>query len=133
MVQAVSADLRDLYVSGEIGLMAITVDPAFATNRRLYTCQGHTGREVQVIAWTIDANYTTATRVADPLTGGIPAASRHGGCRLRFGPDGYLWVATGDATTGTTPQDLTSLGGKVLRVNASTGAGAPGNPSFQRH
>ena len=50
MVQAVSADLSDLYVSGEIGLMAITVDPAFANNRRLYTCQGHTGREVQVIA-----------------------------------------------------------------------------------
>ena len=128
-VQTVSADISDLYVSGEAGLMAIVVDPDFASNRRFYTCQGHTGPEVQVIAWTFDDDtYTTATRANDPLVGNIPAASRHSGCRLRFGPQGYLWIATGDAAAGTTPQDLTSLGGKVLRVDASTGAGAPGNP-----
>ena len=109
--------------------MGIVVDPSFASNRRFYTCQGHTGPEVQVIAWTINSAYTEATRVADPLVGDIPASSgRHGGCRLRFGPEGYLWIATGDAATGTVPQDLTSLGGKVLRVDASTGAGVPANP-----
>ena len=111
--------------------MAIIVDPDFASNRRFYTCQAHTGPEVQVIAWTLNAAYTAATRSVDPLVGGIPASAtsgRHGGCRLRFGPDGYLWIATGDAAVGTTPQDLNSLGGKVLRVDASTGAGAPGNP-----
>ena len=129
-VQTVSADLGDLFARGETGLMAIVVDPGFASNRRFYTCQGHTGPEVQVIAWTIDAAYTSATRVADPLVGGLPAASsgRHGGCRLRFGPQGYLWISTGDGARGTTPQDLSSLGGKVLRVDASTGAAAPGNP-----
>ena len=127
-VQTVTADFSDRYVSGETGLMAIVVDPGFASNRRFYTCQGHTGPEVQVIAWTINATYTTATRVADPLVGGMPAAGRHGGCRLRFGPSGYLWIATGDAASGTVPQNLSSLGGKVLRVNASTGAAAPGNP-----
>ena len=47
---------------------------------------------------------------------------------LRFGPEGYLWIATGDAASGRLPQDLTSLGGKVLRVDPSTGAGAPANP-----
>ena len=127
-VQTITADLGDLFVSGEAGLMAIVVDPAFDSNRRFYTCQAHTGREVQVIAWTIDAAYATATRADDPLVGDIPAASRHSGCRLRFGPEGYLWIATGDAAAGTVPQDLSSLGGKVLRINASTGAGAPGNP-----
>ena len=82
-----------------------------------------------MIAWTINAAYTVATRVADPLVGGMPAAAgRHGGCRLRFGSQGYLWIATGDAASGTVPQDLTSLGGKVLRVDAMTGAGAPTNP-----
>ena len=130
-VQAVTADFSDVFNQFESGLMAIVVDPDFATNRRFYTCQAHTGPEVQVIAWTMNSGgYTAATRVADPLVGGIPASSggRHSGCRLRFGPDGYLWIATGDAATGTVPQDLNSLGGKVLRVNASTGAGATGNP-----
>ena len=127
-VRGVTADLLDLKVLVEIGLMAIVVDPGFATNRRFYTCQGHTGNKVQVIAWTMDAGYMAATRVADPLVDGIPGGgSKHSGCRLRFGPDGYLWIATGDATTGSAPQSLTSLGGKVLRVVASTGAGAPGN------
>ena len=129
-VLTVNADMGDLYARSETGLMAILVDPGFASNRRFYTCQGHTGLEVQVIAWTMSDGYTSATRVADPLVGGIPASSsgRHGGCRLRFGPDGYLWIATGDAKTGTVPQDLASPGGKVLRVDASTGAGAPTNP-----
>ena len=127
-VQTVTADFSDLFVGSETGLMAIVVDPRFSTNRRFYTCQAHTGPEVQVVAWTIDTAYTAATRAADPLVGGIPTASTHGGCRLRFGPRGYLWIATGDGRTGTVPQDLNSLGGKVLRVNATTGAGAPGNP-----
>ena len=128
-VQTIDADFGDLFASGETGLMGIVVDPAFVSNRRFYTCQGHTGPEIQVIAWTLNTAYTQATRVADPLVGGLPASSdRHGGCRLRFGPEGYLWIATGDAASGTLPQDLTSLGGKVLRVDASTGAGAPTNP-----
>ena len=127
-VRKVTADLSDLRVATEIGFMAIVVDPGFATNRRFYTCQGHTGDKVQVIAWTMNAGYTEATRVAAPLVDGIPGSGRnHSGCRLRFGPDGYLWIATGDATTGSAPQSLTNLGGKVLRVVASTGAGAPGN------
>ena len=50
---------------------------------------------------------------------GLPLTSgRHSGCRLRFGDDGKLYVGTGDAAQGTNPQDLDSLGGKVLRVNA---------------
>ena len=101
-VQTITADLSDLFASGETGLMGIVVDPRFSSNRRFYTCQGHTGPEVQVIAWTINADYTAATRVADPLVGGMPASSgRHGGCRLRFGPNGYLWISTGDAATET--------------------------------
>ena len=55
-------------------------------------------------------------------------SGRHGGCRLRFAPSGNLFVGTGDAAIGTTPQSLTSLGGKVLRVDPDTGAGVAGNP-----
>ena len=127
--RALSADLGDVFASGETGVMGLVLDPAFDTNRRFYTCQGHTGPQIQVIAWTVDSAYTTATRVGDPLVGGIPIVSgRHGGCRLRFDPDGFLLIATGDAAVGTHPQNLGSLGGKVLRVNATTGVGAPDNP-----
>ena len=129
-VKRVDADLSDLLVDGFAGLQALAVDPDFTTNRRFYTLQGHTGREMQVIAWTIDANYDEATRVVDPLVKGIPMGPGpwHSGGRLLFGPEGYLWIATGDGRVVTGAQDLTSLGGKVLRVDSRTGAGAPGNP-----
>ena len=136
-VQAVTADLGDLFVDAEVGLMGIVVDPVFASNRSFYTCQSYrtprppqhpTHLELRVIGWTLDASYTEGTRVSDPLVEGIPFGNRNTGCRLRFGPDGYLWVTTGDAGNDTGAQDLTSLGGKVLRVDASTGLAAPGNP-----
>jgi glucose/arabinose dehydrogenase len=52
---------------------------------------------------------------------------RHSGCRPRFGPDGALWVGTGDAAIGTVPQNRMSLGGKVLRVDRN-GRGVSPNP-----
>ena len=131
-VRQVTADFSDLNFGGTAGLLALVLDPDFVSNRRFYTYQRHTGAEMQLIAWTIDEDYTTATRVADPLVGGIPRnrnrGPSHGGGRLRFGPQGYLWVATGDGYSGTAAQDLSSLGGKVLRVDPQTGAGAPDNP-----
>ena len=129
-VKRVAADLSDLLVDGFAGLQALAVDPDFSTNRRFYTLQGHAGREMQVIAWTIDADYDEATRVVDPLVEGIPVGPGpwHSGGRLVFGPEGYLWIVTGDGRVVTGAQDLTSLGGKVLRVDPRTGAGAPGNP-----
>jgi aldose sugar dehydrogenase len=128
------ADLGDLFADGETGLMGLTLDPAFAGNRRLYTCQGveeDGGAEIQVIAWTVDEGWTRATRVADPLVGDIPVnerSGRHGGCRVRFAPDGALLVGTGDNAVGSNPQDRGTLAGKVLRVDAATGGPAPGNP-----
>lgn len=131
-------DRSDLFRHNENGLMALVVDPDFGTNRRIYTCQGHEGPggaqdiEVQVIAWTVNADYSAATRVNDPLVGGISIrgdrSGYHSGCRLRFGVDGNLWIGTGDGSTGTNPQDLSSLSGKVLRVDPMTGAAAAGNP-----
>ncbi len=131
-VQAINANLDDLEALSEGGLMSIAIDPNFSSNRRFYTCQtidAVTRREVEVVAWTIDATYENATRANDPLVGGIPGGhGQHNGCRLRFGPDGYLWITTGDAAVGTGPQSLSSLAGKVLRVDASDGSGADGNP-----
>ncbi|CAN5400260.1 PQQ-dependent sugar dehydrogenase [soil metagenome] len=135
-VTALTADFSDLYALGETGLMGLVLDPGFATNRRFYTCQGHQAgadKEIQVIAWTVNAGYTAATRVADPLLGDIPVNAsngRHGGCRLRFDTTGSLMVSTGDTATGSTPQDLRSLAGKILRIDPMTGAPASGNPGI---
>jgi glucose/arabinose dehydrogenase len=133
-VQSVEADFDDLFVRGETGLMGLVLDPDFDTNRRFLTCQGvqeDDGAEVQVIAWTVDEAWTSATRVADPLLGGIPVnqeTGRHGGCRLRFDPSGALLVGTGDNAVGTNAQDLTSLAGKLLRIDPATGGPASDNP-----
>jgi glucose/arabinose dehydrogenase len=126
-VQEVEADFGDLFAQGETGLMGLALDPDFAGNRRLYSCQGVTdggSASISVIAWSVDDDWSRATRADDPLVGDIPvneASGRHGGCRLRFAPDGALLIGTGDNALGTNPQDPGSLAGKVLRADARTG------------
>ncbi len=126
-VREVRADFGDLVALGETGLMGLALDPSFDDDddRRLYSCQGDRGGSIQVVAWTVAPDWSSATRTADPLVGGLPlneAIGRHGGCRLQFAPDGALLVGTGDTADGSLPQDPGSLGGKVLRVDAATGA-----------
>ncbi len=122
----------DVWVSGETGLLGLEVDPDFEQNHRIYTCQGgftdDGGHEVHVVAWTVDDGVTA---VGDPqeLVGGFPTSSgRHGGCRLLVADDGDLYVGTGDAAQGENPRDLTSLGGKTLRLDRFTGEPAAENP-----
>ena len=132
-VRTVEADFGDLYARGETGLMGLVLDPGFEQNRRFYSCQGVVpdGRtalpvSIAVIAWTAAPDWSSATRVADPLFGAIPAnerSGRHGGCRLRFDPDGMLLVGTGDNAVGTNSQDPDSLAGKVLRIDPVTARG----------
>ena len=127
------ADPPDVDGLGEGGMLGLAVDPDYASNRHLYTCflsNADGPHDVRVVRWTVDAATTTIVDRVDLLTG-LPVntsqVGRHSGCRPRFGPDGYLWVTAGDAATATNPQDPTSLGGKVLRIDRD-GAPAPGNP-----
>ena len=130
-VRRVGFPKSSVWVSGETGLMGLEVDPDFASNHRIYTCQGGFnggGHDVHVTAWTLDDKLRKAT-LDKILVAGFPTSSgRHGGCRLAVTSDGSLLVGTGDAAQGTNPQDLDSLGGKTLRLDRFTGAPWPSNP-----
>ncbi|WP_425571639.1 PQQ-dependent sugar dehydrogenase [Nocardioides aquiterrae] len=120
-----------VWVSGETGLMGLETDPDFATNHVVYTCQGGfttSGHDVRVMRWTLNGKLTAIT-ASKELLGGLPTTTgRHGGCRLLALKDGSLFVGTGDAATGTNPENKKSLGGKTLRLNATTGRPWPNNP-----
>lgn len=120
-----------VWVSGETGLLGMAVDPDFRKNHRVYVCQGgflSGGRhDVHVTAWRLHLAARTVTRIKT-LVGHFPTSSgRHGGCRLLVTKNGALLVGTGDAAQGTNPRDLTSYGGKTLRLDRFTGKPWPGN------
>ena len=128
----------DVVARGEGGMMGVAVDPNFVSNRRIYTCflSDRSGvLDVRLVRWRMNEAVTAVTDRADIVTG-IPANStgRHSGCRPRFGPDGRIWMGTGDAAMPTVPQSKTLLGGKVLRVdtNGNAVAGNAGYPFDSR-
>lgn len=129
-VRAIVWSPSGMWSSGETGLMSVVRDPRFATNQRFYTCHGYlaaAGPQIRVVAWKL--GLTGSAHQLRVLFRGIQVTTgRHGGCRLRFGGEGALYVGTGDAAVGTNPQNLRSPNGKVLRLNARTGDPWPSNP-----
>jgi aldose sugar dehydrogenase len=106
----------DVESSGETGLMSIALHPQFATNHLLYLSYSYrsNGMLVRVVRYR-----ETENGFADPkvIIENIPAAQFHAGCRVKFGPDGKLYITTGDATVRELAQRLDSLAGKTLRLN----------------
>ncbi len=114
---------------GEGGLLGLAVHPDFARTRWIfvyYTTTIDGSRRNRVERWTL-AEDAASAKPDLVILDGIPGARLHDGGRLRFGPDGMLYVATGDAKEPELAQDRRSLAGKLLRVTAD-GAPAPGNP-----
>jgi glucose/arabinose dehydrogenase len=122
--------------SSEEGLLSIAFAPDYAASGRFYVfLTTSDGSALNVVEFRRSAD----PDVADPSTGRVvltiphTTASNHNGGQLQFGPDGYLYVSTGDG--GNTPQNAQSLSselGKILRIDATTGAAAPGNPFGSR-
>ena len=127
--------ITDVVAQGEGGVMGLEVDPDFATNGYVYVCTtSNAGAETDVRLARLTLNTPNGDSMvgrSDIVTGMPYSTGRHSGCRPRFGPDGFLWVGTGDAAINTTPQDDGSLGGKVLRIDRE-GTAAPDNPSGLR-
>jgi aldose sugar dehydrogenase len=119
----------DVLARGEGGLMGMVIDPEFAANRLVFTCFSHAGEpnDNRVVRWRLSDDNARLEQRQDIITGMPYSTGRHSGCRLLFANDGFLYVGAGDAAQGANPQNLQSLGGKVLRVTRD-GEAAPGNP-----
>ena len=123
----VDADFSNIGL-GTSGLLGLAVDPDFAANRRIYTCQGQNSpARQQVVAWQLSADYSSATKVGNLVD--IERSAVHSGCRLGFDIEGFLLATFGDDFVASAPQDPNSLHGKVLRIDPATGAGHPDNGS----
>ncbi len=124
---ATVAKVPDVVPDGEGGLLGLALSPHFATDRYLYayfTAQ----TDNRIARFRLDGSSRQPSLGApDIIFTGIPKASTHNGGRIRFGPDGYLYVGTGDSQRRDQPQDRNALGGKILRLTAE-GKPAPGNP-----
>ena len=108
---------------GEGGLLGVAVSPTFTRDQALYLYVT-TATDNRVIRVRLDGDRLTTPEV---LLAGIPRGFTHDGGRLAFGPDGFLYVSTGESGEPPLAQDRSSLAGKILRLTPD-GAPAPGNP-----
>lgn len=121
---------------GEGGLLGIAAHPDFASNRFFYvyfTANTKGAPVNRVERWQVSPDGLSATRNRT-IIDNIPVAQFHNGGRIRFGPDGMLYIGTGDARKPDLSQDVKSLAGKILRVTPDGQVPAdnpfPGNPVY---
>ncbi|WP_286886131.1 PQQ-dependent sugar dehydrogenase [Aneurinibacillus sp. UBA3580] len=101
---------------GEGGLLGLAIDPDFLTNRYLYVYHSYEqdGQiKNRVLRLTESKN---RARVDKVLLDGIPGNYNHNGGRLKIGPDGMLYITTGDALERERSQEKDDLAGKILRI-----------------
>lgn len=123
--------IPDVRETGEAGLMGLALHPDYPDPAWIYLC--HTaatdrGLENRLVRYRYHEDELSERTV---LLDGIPAAPIHDGCRLEFGPDGFLYLSMGDAGNADRAQDRSSLSGKILRLTEE-GEAAPENPMQDR-
>ena len=114
---------------GEQGLLSVAFDPQFATTRRFYVyfVRGGNLRIVRYTAAASDPDSADEATADTVLKVAHPTNDNHNGGQLQFGPDGMLWIATGDGGGGGDPdengQNKHALLGKLLRLDVSGASG----------
>jgi glucose/arabinose dehydrogenase len=101
---------------GEGGLLGIALDPNFPNSPYIYLYYTYEEGKLwnRVVRYKFE-NWSLVDQKI--LIDKIPAATLHNGGRIKFGPDGKLYITTGDATQRDLAQDINSLAGKILRIN----------------
>lgn len=111
------ARIEEVAEVGESGLMGLALHPDFPETPYVYLSHTYETGDGQlrnrIVRMTDDGGQGTGYTV---LLDGIAGANIHDGSRVKFGPEGTLWVTTGDASRGSNAQDRDSLSGKVLRM-----------------
>lgn len=113
---------------GEGGLLGLALSPDYEVDNYLYA-YFTSAQDNRIARLKLTEQPDGTLDFGDPevVFTGIPKASTHNGGRIRFGPDGFLYVGTGDSQRREQPQDPHALGGKILRLSPE-GDPAPGNP-----
>lgn len=112
---------------GEGGLLGMALHPRFSENRWLYlylTTKNESGLINRIERYRFEENRLSEKTI---IIDNIPGATYHDGGRIAFGPDGYLYITTGDAGSSNLAQDINSLAGKILRLK-DDGSIPPDNP-----
>jgi glucose/arabinose dehydrogenase len=116
-------EVPEARANGEGGLLGVAVSPSYATDHEVYF-YASADEDNRVLRTTYrDGRLGSMT----PILTGIPLGGNHDGGRMIFGPDGMLYVSTGESGQPELAQDKGSLGGKILRITPD-GDPAPGNP-----
>ncbi len=108
---------------GEAGALGLAVSPTYDEDSLVFA-YFTSPVDNRVVKMTFDGSELGPPEV---VLDGIPSGFVHDGGRLEFGPDGYLYVSTGETGQEQLAQDASSLGGKILRITTD-GEPAPGNP-----
>jgi len=135
------ANGSNLFCEGQAGMMGVAFDPDFADNRRIYVystsnmSDPHTNR---LMRFTLNEDFTEVpdrTDIVDDVPYKMEASDHpfggpgaHNGGRVRFGPDGALWLTTGDNHNEEIPQSPSMMGSKVLRMDTDGNAHPDNNP-----
>ncbi|MEU6414044.1 PQQ-dependent sugar dehydrogenase [Microbispora sp. NPDC046933] len=115
------ATVPNVSPQGEGGLLGIAISPTYAQDQWVYAYFS-SASDNRVVRFRLSTPQTQQV-----ILSGIPRAQFHNGGRIAFGPDGMLYVTTGDAGTSANAQDLNSPGGKILRMRPD-GTVPPDNP-----
>ena len=131
----------DLFCEGQAGMMGIALDPEFDDNRFIYVYSTSIMQEPgtnRLMRFVVSEDLSSVSDRVDLIEDvsykpeasdqpfGGPGA--HNGGRVRFGPDGFLYLTTGDIHGGEVPQSPTELGGKVIRIDRDGNAAEGNNP-----